>query len=80
MPGIQIGATTGIVEWLIVGFVYGLLNAFVRPFIVMFTGRLLIRTFGLFSDRDQRHPAVAAGMDLRLAGRYGALAALGRVW
>ncbi len=30
------------------GLAFGLLNAFVRPVIVMFTGRLLIRTFGLF--------------------------------
>lgn len=47
-PGIHVGEQRGIIEWFIVGGVFGLLNAFLRPFIVMFTGRLLIRTLGLF--------------------------------
>jgi ubiquinone biosynthesis protein len=47
-PGIHVGEQRGIIEWLVVGVVYGLLNAFIRPFIVMFTGRLLIRSLGLF--------------------------------
>lgn len=47
-PGLRVGRTFGAIEWLIVGVVYGLLNSFVRPIIVMFTGRLLIRTLGLF--------------------------------
>jgi ubiquinone biosynthesis protein len=47
-PGIHVGEQSGIIEWFVVGGVYGLLNAFVRPIIVLFTGRLLIRSLGLF--------------------------------
>ena len=47
-PGIEVGGVVGLWEWLIVGGVFGLLNAFIRPLIVLFTGRLLIRTLGLF--------------------------------
>lgn len=47
-PGIHIGEQRGIIEWFLVGASYGLLNAFIRPLIVMFTGRLLIRSLGLF--------------------------------
>ena len=47
-PGIHVGEQRGIIEWLIVGTVYGLLNGLIRPVIVLFTGRLLIRSLGLF--------------------------------
>lgn len=47
-PGIHVGEKLGILELPIVGLVYGLLNAFIRPLIVLLTGRLLIRTLGLF--------------------------------
>ena len=47
-PGITVGQQHGIIEWFVVGGVYGLLNAFIRPVIVLFTGRLLIRSLGLF--------------------------------
>ena len=47
-PGIHVGEQRGIIEWFVVGGVYGLLNAFIRPVIVLFTGRLLIRSLGLF--------------------------------
>ncbi len=43
-PGIHVGTKFGILELPIVGAVYGLLNAFIRPVIVLFTGRLLIRS------------------------------------
>jgi ubiquinone biosynthesis protein len=47
-PGIHIGEQRGIIEWIIVGVAYGLLNGFIRPLIVLFTGHLLIRSLGLF--------------------------------
>lgn len=47
-PGITVGQQHGIIEWFVVGGAYGLLNAFIRPVIVLFTGRLLIRSLGLF--------------------------------
>ncbi len=47
-PGIHVGEQRGVIEWFIVGAAYGLLNAIIRPLIVMFTGRLLIRSLGLF--------------------------------
>lgn len=47
-PGITVGQQHGIIEWFVVGGVYGLLNGFIRPVIVLFTGRLLIRSLGLF--------------------------------
>jgi ubiquinone biosynthesis protein len=47
-PGIEVGRMAGLWEWLVVGVVFGLLNAFIRPLIVLFTGRLLIRSLGLF--------------------------------
>ncbi len=45
-PGIHVGEQRGVIEWFIVGAAYGLLNAIIRPLIVMFTGRLLIRSLG----------------------------------
>ncbi|MBK8048495.1 MAG: phage holin family protein [Anaerolineales bacterium] len=47
-PGVEVGNTLGILEWPLIGLVFGLLNAFIRPVIVLFTGRLIIRTLGLF--------------------------------
>lgn len=47
-PGITVGNRLGLFEWLFVGVVFGLLNAFIRPAIVLLTGRLLIRSLGIF--------------------------------
>jgi ubiquinone biosynthesis protein len=47
-PGVHVGEQRGIIEWIFVGAVYGLLNGLIRPIIVLFTGRLLIRSLGLF--------------------------------
>ena len=48
MPGIQASPRSVTLQFLLAGFLFGLLNAFLRPFIVLFTGKLIIRTFGLF--------------------------------
>ncbi len=48
IPGVQVKADVTLQLWLLVGLIFGLLNAFVRPFLILFTGRLLIRSFGLF--------------------------------
>ena len=48
MPGVQANRQSVLLQFLLAGFLFGLLNAFLRPFIVLFTGKLIIRTFGLF--------------------------------
>ena len=48
MPGIQANPRSVTLQFLLAGFLFGLLNAFLRPFIVLFIGKLIIRTFGLF--------------------------------
>ena len=47
MPGVHV-PREGILGWIVIGFTFGLLNAIVRPLVVIFTGRLVIRTMGLF--------------------------------
>lgn len=48
LPGIQAPLRFAALQFLIAGFLFGVLNAFLRPFIVLFTGKLIIRSFGLF--------------------------------
>lgn len=48
LPGIQASPSFVTLQFLAAGFLFGVLNAFLRPFIVLFTGKLIIRSFGLF--------------------------------
>ena len=48
LPGFTGSDRFGVFSFLLAGFVFGLLNVFLRPLIVLFTGRLIIRSFGLF--------------------------------
>ncbi|HRA66961.1 MAG: AarF/UbiB family protein [Caldilinea sp.] len=48
LPGFRDDGVFGIVRFLLTGLVFGLLNVFLRPVLVLFTGRLIIRSFGLF--------------------------------
>ncbi len=48
VSGFQVGIRFVLSEFLIAGLVFGVLNVFLRPLIVLFTGSLIIRTFGLF--------------------------------
>lgn len=48
LPGFEGGSTFGILSFLVAGLIFGLLNVFLRPVIILFTGRLIIRSFGLF--------------------------------
>jgi ubiquinone biosynthesis protein len=48
LPGFHDEGVFGIVRFLLAGLVFGLLNVFLRPVLVLFTGRLIIRSFGLF--------------------------------
>lgn len=48
LPGIQASPRFVTLQFLAAGFLFGVLNAFLRPFIVLFTGKLIIRSFGLF--------------------------------
>ena len=47
LPGLQI-PNASIIWYLIFGTIYGLMNTFVRPFVIFLTGRYVIRTLGLF--------------------------------
>lgn len=47
LPGFTID-TPNLLEFLIVGALFGLLNTFVRPILIFLSGRLVIRTMGLF--------------------------------
>ncbi|HHY56817.1 MAG TPA: hypothetical protein GYA08_15435 [Chloroflexi bacterium] len=49
VSGFQIGIRFVLSEFLIAGLIFGVLNAVFRPLLVLFTGRLIIRTFGLFA-------------------------------
>jgi ubiquinone biosynthesis protein len=45
MPGlVDISAT-----YLLIGTIFGLINAFIRPVVLLFTARLLVRTMGIFA-------------------------------
>ncbi len=48
VSGFQIGIRFVLSEFLIAGLIFGVLNVVLRPLIVLFTGSLIIRTFGLF--------------------------------
>ena len=47
LPGLQI-PNASIIWYLIFGTIYGLMNTFVRPFVIFLTGRYVIRSLGLF--------------------------------
>lgn len=47
LPGLSIENST-LFDYLVLGGIFGVLNAFVRPFFIFLTGRLVIRTMGLF--------------------------------
>ena len=46
MPGVNVEEKTW--QWLLTGLIFGVLNTFLRPIIVLFTGRLVIRSLGFF--------------------------------
>ena len=46
MPGVHVEEKLW--QWLLTGVIFGLLNTFLRPIIVLFTGRLVIRSLGFF--------------------------------
>ncbi len=48
LPGFTGSDRFGVFSFLLAGLVFGVLNVFLRPLIVLFTGRLIIRSFGLF--------------------------------
>ena len=53
LPGLTVGAMIpGVIDisatFLIYGIMIGLINSFVRPFVLLFTARLLVRSMGLF--------------------------------
>jgi ubiquinone biosynthesis protein len=53
MPGLKVGPIIpGVIDisatYLIYGIIVGLINAFVRPFVLLLTARLLVRSMGLF--------------------------------
>jgi len=48
LPGFEASHENLLLRFLGAGLIFGLLNVFLRPLIVLFTGRLIIRTFGLF--------------------------------
>ncbi len=53
MPGLEVGPMIpGVVDigatYIIYGIIIGLINALVRPFVLLFTARLLVRSMGLF--------------------------------
>ncbi len=53
LPGLQVGPIIpGVIDisatYIIYGMVIGLINAFVRPFVLLFTARLLVRSMGVF--------------------------------
>jgi ubiquinone biosynthesis protein len=48
LPGFTGSDRFGVLSFLLAGLVFGVLNVFLRPLIVLFTGRLIIRSFGLF--------------------------------
>ena len=48
LPGFTGSDRFGVFSFLLAGLVFGVLNIFLRPLIVLFTGRLIIRSFGLF--------------------------------
>ena len=47
LPGLQI-PNASIIWYLVFGTIYGLMNTFVRPFVIFLTGRYVIRSLGLF--------------------------------
>lgn len=47
VPGLTV--TGGILEWLILGIIFGLVNAFIRPMVKLLTLPISIVTLGLFS-------------------------------
>ena len=47
LPGLEIEHAT-LLDFLLMGGLFGLLNTFVRPFFILMTGRLVIRTMGIF--------------------------------
>ena len=52
-PGLNVGPIIpGVVDisatYMIYGIIIGLINALVRPFVLLFTARLLVRSMGLF--------------------------------
>ena len=54
LPGIQIyawddGPVPLVLTYLVMGLLFGLINALVRPLILLFTGKLLLWTMGVFS-------------------------------
>ena len=46
MPGVDVQEQLW--QWLLTGVIFGVLNTFLRPVIVLFTGRLVIRSLGFF--------------------------------
>lgn len=46
MPGV--GVEERLWEWLLTGLIFGVLNTFLRPVLVLFTGRWVIRSLGFF--------------------------------
>ena len=48
VPGINDDVRRGILSWLLIGIAFGVLNAFLKPILVLFFGKWLIRTMGLF--------------------------------
>ena len=48
VPGISSEVREGIIGWLLIGIAFGVLNAFLKPILVLFFGKWLIRTMGLF--------------------------------
>jgi len=54
LPGFRDDGVFGIVRFLLTGLVFGLLNVFLRPVLVLFTKRLTIRGF-IVSDFAARH-------------------------
>ena len=44
LPGHQTSSRFVAIQFLTAGFLFGVLNAFLRPFIVLFTGKLIIRS------------------------------------
>jgi ubiquinone biosynthesis protein len=48
LPGFESRGYLGVFGFVVAGLIFGLLNVFLRPLIVLFTGRLIIQTFGFF--------------------------------
>jgi ubiquinone biosynthesis protein len=48
LPGFETNRSHPILRFLATGLIFGILNIFLRPLIVLFTGRLIIRSFGIF--------------------------------